>query len=181
MAVRQFQKGSEQGTTSKETQSSTVLSPRYSSLLLLVLMLVIPISVYSLHKPAALDAPVCTGKQNAFSIQVNPGSYLDLISQGTNACGLTPDVCLSEFKKNGTENNIDDFYQEILSLTQSTRTLTRIIPTVNLLDSNFHYFVVSDPESSWVPAGQVIAGCATEIKTRNQSIYQIESLLPPGK
>jgi hypothetical protein len=157
------------------------LFSRYASVILLVLMVIVPISTYYLHIPPRLDPPVCPAKQNSFAIKVNPGSYIDLISQEIRSCGLIPDICLSEFKKNGTENNIDDFYQELLILAQTSRTITRIIPTVNLLDSNFHYFVAADPGSSLAPTGEVISGCASEIRTKNQSIYQIESSLLPGK
>lgn len=157
------------------------LFSRFASGILLVLMVIVPISTYYLHIPPRLNPPVCPAKQNSFAIKVNPGSYIDLSSQETNSCGLIPDICLSEFKKNGTENNIDDFYQELLTLAQTSRTITRIIPTVNLLDSNFHYFVAADPGSSLAPTGEVISGCASEIRTKNQSIYQIESSLLPGK
>jgi hypothetical protein len=160
--------------------SGATFLPRYGSVLLLGLMVIVPISAYYLNKPPGLDAPVCPGKQNAFAIRVNPGSYIDLLSGRTHACGLIPDICLSEFKKNGTENNIDDFYQELLSLAQPSRSVTRIIPTINLVDSSFHYFVVADPPSLTAD-GQVVSGCASEIRTRNQSIYQIESLVPRTK
>ncbi len=177
IALGWSQEWSEQNTALDKPLYNAVFFPRVGSIILLVLILIVPISAYYLYTPASLNAPVCPDKQNAFTIKVNPGSYLDLISQGTNSCGLTPDICLSEFKKNGTENNIDDFYQELLILTQPSRTVTRIIPTVNLIDSNFHYFVVADPGLSLVPAGQLVSGCASEIRTKNQSIYQIESLM----
>ena len=144
-------------------------------------MVIVPISAYALHTPLQVDTQVCPERQNSFAIRVYPGSYIDLISPHTNACGLVPDICLSEFKQNGTENKIDDFYQELLSLTQPSRTVTRIIPTVNLKDSKFHYFVIADPGLSFVPDGQVVSGCAEEIRTKNQSIYQIESPISPGK
>ena len=66
-------------------------------------------------------------------------------------------------------------------MAQPSETLTRIIPTMNVLDSSFHYFVEADPGSSFVHCRQVLSGCASEIRTKNQSIYQIESNLLPGK
>jgi hypothetical protein len=181
VAVSRFQEWSQQTRDTNKPEHSDVFFPHYGSLILLVFMLIVPISVYYLHKHPQPAAPVCPNKQHSFAIRANPGSYIDIISQETNNCGLIPNICLSEFKKNGTEKNIDDFYQELLFLTRPSKTVTRIIPTVNLLDANFHYFVVADPGLLLVPAGQVVSGCATEIRTKNQSIYQIESLLPYGK
>jgi hypothetical protein len=174
---------SEAWTEPNQPESSVKYSPNhvYVSILLLTFMLIVPISIYFLRphtQPAAADCPY---KQNSFAIRVNPDSYIDVISQGAGNCGLTPDICLSEFRKRVTENNDDDFYQELLSLAQPSNTVTRIIPTVNLLDTNFHYFVIADPGLLLAPAGQVVSGCAAEIRTKNQSIYQIESILPPGK
>lgn len=171
--------------TAKPTKPeySVISSPFYvyGSIILLIFMLIVPISIYFLHPHALSAAADCPYKQNSFMIKANPDSYLDLISEGTGNCGMTPDICLSEFKKRVNENNDDDFYQELLFLTQPSKTVTRIIPTVNLLDANFHYFVIADPGLLLAPAGQVISGCAAEIRTKNQSIYQIESIQPPGK
>ena len=178
VAVCQFREWLEQNTGPNPLYNTAFFS-QYNSIILLVLMLIVPISAYYLHTPHQLDTPVCSGKQIAYAVRVNPASYIDLISQEANTCGLIPDICLSEFKKNGTENNIDDFYQELLFLTQPSKAVTRIIPTVNLIDSTFHYFVVADPD--FVPAGQVVSCCALEIRTKNQSIYQIESLIPLQK
>jgi hypothetical protein len=144
-------------------------------------MVLVPISVYYLQIHPQIAAAVCPAKQNSFAIRTNPDSYIDVISQGTRNCGSTPDICLSDFKKRVTENNDDDFYQELLSLTQQSQTVTRIIPAVDLQDANFHYFVVADPGLLLGPAGQIVSGCAAQIRTKNQSIYQIESLLPPGQ
>jgi hypothetical protein len=160
-------------------QSSRVLS-QYGSVVLLAFMLIVPISAYTLHMHSQIVEPVCPYKQNSFAIKANPDSYVNVITQETRSCGLIPDICLSGFKANGTERNIDDFFQELVSLTQRSNAVTRIIPTVNLLDANFHYFVVSDPGLLLAPAGKIVSGCAVEIRTKNQSIYQIESILPPG-
>jgi hypothetical protein len=177
-AIGQVQDRSDQTSGLRKSAYGTIFLLRSGSLILLVSMVIVPISAYTLHTPFKVDAQVCPSGQNAFAIRLNPGSYIDLISRPTDACGLVPDICLSEFKQNGTDK-VDDFYQELLILAQPSRTLTRIIPTVNLKDSKFHYFVVADPGLSFVPVGRVISGCAEEIRTKNQSIYQIESLISP--
>lgn len=177
-AIGRSQDEPEQKTEIVSLQASGFSLPRYGTILLLILMGIVPVLIYSVHSPLRPVAPACPGKQNSFAIRVNPGSYVDLISEKSKSCGLIPDICLSEFKKNGTENNVDDFFQELLILAKPSQALTRIIPTVNLVDSDFHYFVITDPGVSFAPTGQVISGCASEIRTKNQSIFQIESLLP---
>ena len=181
-AVGRFQDESQLNySETDKPRSGGAFIPLYGSILLLLFMLIVPISVYALHTRPRLNPPVCPYKQNSFVIRANPDSYMNIISQGSGSCGSTPDICLSDFKNKAAENITDDFYQELLTLTQPSQAVTRIIPTVNLLDANFHYFVAADPGLLLVPAGQVVSGCAVEIRTKNQSINQIESLYPPGK
>ena len=181
VALDRIREWTQQNRNTDRQEQNLVLFPHYGSIILLAFMLIVPVSVYYLQNHPQPAAAVCPDKQNSFAIRANPDSYIDIISQGTRNCGSTPDICLSDFKKKVTENNDDDFYQELLSLTQQSQTVTRIIPTVNLLDANFHYFVVADPGLLLGPAGQIVSGCAAQIRTKNQSIYQIESLLPPGQ
>jgi hypothetical protein len=180
VALAQFHEWSRQDERPDEHGQGVVLSAYSGSILLLGLMLIVPVFAYNLHMRAQAANPVCINKQFSFTIRAHPDSYIDVIAPAASSCGLIPNICLSEFKKNGTEYNTDDFFQELVSLTTGSQTVTRIIPTVNLRDATFHYFVVADPGLLLVPDGQVVSGCATEIRTKNQSIYQIESILPPG-
>ena len=119
-AIGRVQDRSDQTTGPRKPNYGAIFLPRDGSLILLVSMVIVPISAYTLHTPLDVDAQVCPSRQNAFAIRLNPGSYIDLISPPTKACGLVPDICLAEFKQNGTDK-VDDFYQELLSLAQPSR------------------------------------------------------------
>ena len=110
-------------------------------------------------------------------MEVHQGSYIDLIRDGTDQCGLAPEVCLNDFEKNNTEKKLDDYYQKLLLLTQNSDMNARIIPALDLVNDEFHYFYISYSRIKGSSSLNIVSGCATEIKTKNQSIYQVESIL----
>ena len=76
---------------------------------------------------------------------------------------------------------IDDFYQGLDTIASSSQSGLRIIPTINLLDGYFQYFVITD---SRVPAGSskgLFSGCAARVQTENQRIFLIESFSSSGE
>lgn len=177
VGLSQLAGGMEQNFSSKEYLYSDSVASRSASIALLALTLVVPVGVYSLsHKPAHAP-PSCPPEQEPFIMEVNQGSYIDLIKDGTAQCGFAPEVCLSDFEKNNTEKNIDDYYQELLLLTKTNDTNVRIIPAIDLVSEEFHYFYVPHSRIKGTLPLNVVSGCATEIKTKNQSIYQVESIL----
>jgi hypothetical protein len=145
------------------------------ALILLVLAGIAPLLISRLTVPLAPETPVCDSGQHPFVMQVTRDSYIDLIPDGTRACGVVPEVCLSDFDQHGTEKASDEFFQTLLSMARSSHTGTRIMPAINLVDTRFHYFVDLAAPSAEVVADQVIVGCAVEVGTKNQSIYQLMS------
>jgi hypothetical protein len=77
--------------------------------------------------------------------------------------------------------HIDDFYQELDVLASSTEADMRIIPTVNLLDGYFQYFVIPDSLVRGSSSKELLSGCATRIQTANQRIFLVESISASGK
>ena len=57
----------------------------------------------------------------------------------------------------------------------------RIIPTVNLLDKYFQYFVITDSQVLAGSSHGLLSGCATRIQTENQRIFLVESISASGK
>lgn len=149
-------------------------------MILIALTLVVPIGIYSLSQKSTYAMPSCAIGQTPFALEIQQGSYIDLI-KGTAKCGLVPKVCLSDFEKNNTEKGIDDYYQELLLLTKGHDTDVRIIPGVDLINQEFHYFFISHNKISDNPLPSLVTGCVVEIKTENQSIYQVESIFPWNK
>jgi hypothetical protein len=98
-----------------------------------------------------------------------------LSSQEAN-CGLAPKICLSDFEKNGMEKTVDDFYQNLYSLSLEKQANDRIIPAINFVDNRFRFFHFPLNEDLDRFSTALITGCATEIHTKNQIIYQVESM-----
>jgi hypothetical protein len=173
MGVSQLARWMEQNSTSKEYLYGDSIISRSVSITLVALTLIVPVGIYSFsHKPA-YAVPSCPSQQEPFVMEVDQGSYIDLLRDGRTQCGFVPEVCFSDFEKNNTEKKVDDFYQELLLLTRNNDTNVRIIPAIDLINEEFHYFYVPQglKDSS---ALDVVSGCATEIKTKNQSIYRVE-------
>jgi hypothetical protein len=118
----------------------------------------------------------CPGDQEPFVIKLNPESHVDLIKDNE-LCGIVPNICLSDFQENGTHAVSDDFYQELEKQAVSSKVAIRIYPNNNLIDSRFHFFVGAIDQFKTTSSDQLMAGCATEIRTEHQSIYNIESVV----
>ena len=149
---------------------------RIGSVILLSLTVLLPPLTLRIKTRPALTGPACPPEQRSFAIRVEPGSYIDLV-QGENAsCGLAPKICLDDFRKHNTEMHIDDFYQQLDSLASLASADVRIVPTLNLLDGFFQYFVISDSQVLASSSPELISGCATRIQTENQRIFLVESI-----
>ena len=72
--------------------------------------------------------------------------------------------------------HIDDFYQQLDTLASTSQSDMRIIPTINLLDGYFQYFVLPDSQMLDGISHDLLSGCATRIQTENQRIFLIESI-----
>lgn len=154
---------------------------RFGSMTLIVLILIVPILIYTVGQKPVYTTPSCPSQQIPFVIETPPGSYIDLVKDGTAQCGFIPEVCLSDFQENNTEKLTDDYYQMLMSLAKAEAGSARIIPANNLIEEKFHYFFISKERLPNDPAVDSLSGCAIEIKTQNQSIYQVESILSTGK
>jgi len=151
---------------------------RYSSGALIFLTLIMPIVTYSTSKKNTPDAFQCLSTQYPYVIQMNPDSYINLIQDEKTYCGIAPDICLIGFLENNSEFTIDDFYQELYSMMVANETNAKLIPTINLLDRKFHYFYIDSIVTIEATTKNTLSGCATEVKTKNQSIFVVETMLP---
>ncbi len=148
---------------------------------LLGMTLLVPLVTMHVSSRPAIVTPACPAGEEAFAIRTPPGSYIDLLPAGTATCGTVPAVCLADFEQNATEKTTDDFYQALSSMAQSSAAGIRIMPSFNLPDARFSYFVALSPLSLEQPADQVISGCGSTIETKNQSIFRIDSLVSSVK
>jgi hypothetical protein len=154
---------------------------RFGSVSLLVLTVLLPPVTLRASMRPSLAEPACSPEQRPFVIDIHPGSYIDLVQGGSTSCGLAPEICYDDFLKHNTQMGIDDFYQELDTLATSSQTNMRIIPTINLLDGNFQYFLTTDSQVLVSSSQKLLSGCATRIQTENQRIFLIESTLASDK
>jgi hypothetical protein len=76
---------------------------------------------------------------------------------------------------------IDDFYQTLDELNAASQTDMQVIPTINLLDGYFQYFVINDSQALGGSSQGQISGCASRIQTENQRIFLVETISIPGE
>lgn len=150
---------------------------RFISLALLTLTVLLPpVTLRATLNRPELDAPLCTSEQRPLAIRVAPGSYIDLIQDENASCGLAPDICYDDFLNHNSQMHIDDFYQQLDILASTSQANMRIIPTINLLDGYFQYFVTTDSQVLAGSSQELLSGCATRIQTENQRIFWVESI-----
>ena len=159
----------------KDYQYSLLLS-RYISVAMLILTLIVPPLIYSLAQKPIQAFLSCTNDQKPFVIEYYPNSYVDIVNSKSHECGFVPEICYDDFEKNNIEKSVDDFYQFLLRSMQLDGGSIRLIPAIDFTEDKFHYFYLGhDKFPNDLPFG-VVSGCAVEVKTKNQSIYQVESL-----
>jgi hypothetical protein len=149
---------------------------RFGSVAVLALTVLLPPVTLRASTLPAQDEPFCTEEQRPFVIRVNPGSYIDLVTDKNTACGLAPEICHNDFVEHNTELYIDDFYQHLDALAASTQGGIRVIPTINLLDGYFQYFVAPDEFIVERAPGELYSGCAARIQTEGQRFFLVESI-----
>jgi hypothetical protein len=179
VGLRWFIKDAQQNVIPNNDLQSELVVARFLTVILLALTVIAPPVIQSLVQKPGYNLPVCPIEQEPFVVGLHSGSYIDLLKDGSTQCGIVPEVCLNDFEENNTEKTVDDFYQKIISLTKDSN--ARIIPAIDLIGEKFHYFYVTHDKLPDVSSFGLISGCATEIETKNQSIYQVESMLPYGR
>jgi hypothetical protein len=89
-------------------------------------------------------------------------------------------VCLNHFERNNLELVNDDYYRSLIALARNESADIRIIPAINLTENMFHYYYIPLDKLLNHEWSGLIAGCAVEIKTMDQSIFQVKSVFPNG-
>jgi len=120
----------------------------------------------------------CPTNQKAFTIQVHKDSYLDVIHDGSAACGKAPEVCLADLLANGKTEVTDDFYLLIVNTVETSPEPVRVLAAVNLTDQSYSYFIGTKSDLESANSSGLVSGCAVNVPTQYQTIYQVESIIP---
>ena len=162
---------------SSQGQDGPGIAVRTMSLILLALTVLLPVVILHLNKQPAQPAASCPGAQVPYAVIVNPGSYMDMVSDHATACGRMPEICLGDFQKNlGSYDPSDrEMYQRLISWA-SGRDL-RLFEAQDIIKGDFHFFVGPSADFPNISQSYVIAGCATEVRIPHRpDIYQMESV-----
>jgi hypothetical protein len=154
---------------------------RFASIILLVMVLLVPPTIYTLAAKPAMIGLECPEAEKQFLIAAPPGSYIDLIGDPSMQCGSLPQVCLNDFENNNIEFKIDDYYQEMSAFAKSDSGSFRLVPALNLVNDDFRYFFLPLGKIPRGASSDLIAGCGIESRTRNQSIFEVKSVLSDKK
>jgi hypothetical protein len=179
--IQGLSRGGQDQMNSDDPLPDNLLVLRSTSLLLLVMVLLVPILIYRFSTKPTLTGVECLVDEQRYIIEAHPGSYIDLIKARSAQCGSLPQVCLDDFEDNNVELKIDDYYQKLVALAASNGSNFRLIPAIDLIDNEFHYFYIPLNQLPRHGSSDLIAGCGIEIKTRNQSIFQVKSVLSKEK
>lgn len=171
-----FSKGSQESITGDKQVPGSLVFYRYALMTLIVMVLVLPILLYEFGRKPVYTVMDCPQDEQPFVIESHHGSYVDFIKDHSFQGAFSPEVSLDDFQNNNTELAIDDYYQKVVSLAKSDNANIRLVPTINLIDDNFHYFYIPLDKLPHQGTADLIAGCGIEIRTRNQSIFQVKSV-----
>jgi hypothetical protein len=149
---------------------------RFTALVIIIMTLFLPLAIRALSYKPTHTVPVCAPEQEPFIIELHPGSYIDLVKTEASQCGPLPEVCLNDLMTNNTEKSTDDFYQKIFSLMESSAVNARLVPAIELITKRFRYFYIPYDKLSKDSLPGLLSGCAIELSTKNQTIFQVESI-----
>jgi len=160
--------------TKKQIEITQFIKPLYyfGFILIFITVLLPPLTqrIAALPQFHTLD---CNAAETPFAIRVSHGSYLDLQPDSVKSCGSLPDICLSDFRANGVERGIDDFFDEVVTIAESSNLPTRFLLGHNLLEDKMYYFAGSPAQ---LPEG-FVTGCASEDFTSKQRILIVQSVV----
>ena len=169
-------KGGQESITGDTKAPGRLVLYRYALMALMGMVLVLPILLYKFSSKPVYGVVDCPQNEQPFVVESHPGSYVDLIKDHSSQGAFTPEVSLDDFQNNNTELTIDDYYQKVVSLAKSDPANIRLIPAFNLIDNSFHYYYIPLDKLPRRETAGLIAGCGIEIRTRNQSIFQVKSV-----
>ena len=171
-----FPKGRQEQIRGENPRSGSLVIYRSAIISLIVIVLILPILLYEFGRKPVHTAADCSQNEQPFVIESHPGSYIDFMKDHSLRKAFTSEVSLDDFQNNNIELTVDDYYQKLFSLAKRDSANIRLIPTINLIDNNFHYFYIPLDKLPHRGLSDLIAGCGIEIRTKNQSIFQVKSV-----
>lgn len=148
------------------------------SMLLLTLTILLPICTLQTNKSAVVDVPNCPVDQTPFAVQLNAGSFIDLVPNDNISCGHLPELCLNDFKTNSEMVDLSDFsvFQELIHQVQDSGQSIRVFSANEMINNVPGLFTGKSGELQKISNQSRITGCATKIAiAKRPDIYRIET------
>jgi hypothetical protein len=144
--------------------------------IMIALILIAPIIVFFSRPTPNVVVPYCKNDQVPFATFVNNGSYVDILSNDSDACGKLPIICLEDFERNSIDKKNDDFSQKIVELARNSKVGIRLFATVDLISNKFNFTIFPIDGELIHDYNTLYFGCAKEIKTQFQTIHYVETI-----
>lgn len=136
------------------------------SILLVIMTYFVPVLILKISSKPVILVPECPKEQIPFAVKVNPGSYVDVIPEGTASCGLAPKICMNDYFANTVVKYEDiPLFQELAFQVETSDTDTRILIGINLVGdviNAFRFFVGTSDQFQPILSNNIIVGCAVE-------------------
>jgi hypothetical protein len=158
-------------------EGSTHIFVNVLSFVLFLLIFVGPVLLRYFSKSPDYVVAECSKTQTPFAFQLYQGSFVDILKNNNSNCGRTPNLCLADFEENGKDKPNDDFFRALVQETKESKTGIRVIPSVDLISSNYYFFVGTLDRFAETTKQTVIMGCATRMDSEFQKVLWIDSVL----
>ncbi|MFH1185952.1 MAG: hypothetical protein V1755_13075 [Chloroflexota bacterium] len=160
----------------EQAHRSVATAARVVSLWLGAMTVLVPVLIRYATMQVHIAAPNCPAEQVAFATTLRAGRHIDLVPEGTAACGTLPGVCLEQFKSFGAANDPSDaaVFADLAAVAEAS--VARVFVGNDLLGGRPHVFIGA---ASALDVGDkaVIGGCATETQIKGRpSTYEIRSV-----
>ena len=141
-----------------------------------VLMIGAPAVILNLSRSAQITLPECAAGETPVAVQIQPGSFVDILPGKAPQCGISPLVCLSQFTKSGMDRANDDFYNTLVELSSNSNGGIRLWAGLDYGSLEYHFFILPLESGAQIPTGSFITGCAAKVATRFQNVLRIVAL-----
>ena len=150
--------------------------PRVASILLVLFITVGPVLIMNLASPVSVETGTCAAWQTSATVRYTRGAYVDILPDGSASCGLSPNLCLNDFRTNGADQTTDDFFNELVALSEEESSGLRLWAGVEWTSRQYYFILLPlDLAKNTLP-GQAFQACAQGMQTQFQQILLIRSV-----
>ena len=149
---------------------------RIMSILLVLFITIGPVLTMNLARPPAIGTGTCAAGQTPAVVRYTRGAYVDILPDGSTSRGLSPSLCLEDFRNNGADQTTDDFFNELVALNDEESSGMRLWAGVDWISRQYYFILLPLDLAESTLTGQTFQVCVQEIHTQFQQILLIRSI-----